>query len=114
MRAVKTRYYINWGVHAYGDHLTYIIKSAMMLENQCEVSKMTTAHVLPGTRIPRLQEISFLPITMLGVADGIGFEGIRQRLVSHMIDMRESSPSDRQHRALSAPPGAIQRGTSAT
>ena len=53
---------------------------------------MTTAHIPRGTRIPRLQEISFLPITMLGVADGLGFEGIRQRLVSHMIDIRENSP----------------------
>ena len=73
--------------------LTNIIVSAIMLENQREVSKMTTAHIPRGTRIPRLQEISFLPITMLGVADGVGFEEIRQRLVSHMIDMRESSPS---------------------
>lgn len=64
-----------------------------MVENQCEVSKMTTAHIPRGTRIPRLQEISFLPIAMLGVTDGIGFEEIRQRLVSHMIEMRESSPA---------------------
>ncbi|MCY4580571.1 MAG: hypothetical protein OXD31_16205 [Chloroflexi bacterium] len=49
-------------------------------------------HVPRGTRIPRLQELSFLPITMLGVADGAGFEEIRQRLVSHMIELRENSP----------------------
>ena len=51
-----------------------------------------TVYVPKGTRIPRLQELSFLPITMLGVADGAGFEEIRQRLVNHMIELRESSP----------------------
>ena len=44
-----------------------------------------------GTRIPRLQEISFLNVAILGVADGANFEGIRQRLIDHMIDMRENS-----------------------
>ena len=52
-----------------------------------------TERIPRGTRIPRLQELSFLPVTMLGVADGAGFESIRQRLVSHMIEMRESSPT---------------------
>ena len=52
----------------------------------------TTEYIPRGTRIPRLQEISFLPVTMLGVADGAGFEEIRQRLVSHMMEMRERSP----------------------
>ena len=46
-----------------------------------------------GTRIPRLQEISFLPVTMLGVTDGMGFEEIRRRLVNHMTEMRENSPA---------------------
>ena len=50
-----------------------------------------TKHIPRGTRIPRLQEVSFLPATMLGVADGAGFEEIRQRLVKHMIQMRENS-----------------------
>ena len=53
----------------------------------------TTEYIPRGTRIPRLQEISFLPVTILGVADDAGFEEIRQRLVSHMIEMREQSPS---------------------
>ena len=46
-----------------------------------------------GTRIPRLQELSFLEVTMLGVADGVGFEEIRKRLVNHMVAMRENSPA---------------------
>ena len=45
-----------------------------------------------GTAIPRLQELSFLEVTILGVADGASFEDIRQRLVAHMIAMRENSP----------------------
>ena len=54
----------------------------------------TNAERIPrGTRIPRLQEISFLPVTMLGVADGVGFEALRQRLVGHMIELRENSPT---------------------
>ena len=44
-----------------------------------------------GARIPRLQELSFLAVTMRGVADGVGFEQIRRNLIDHMIGMRENS-----------------------
>ena len=44
-----------------------------------------------GTRIPRLQELSFLEIAMLGVADVAGFEEIRRRLIDHMMVLREES-----------------------
>ena len=57
------------------------------------ITTQHTEHIPRGTRIPRLQELSFLPVTMLGVADGVGFEEIRQRLISHMIEMRENSPA---------------------
>lgn len=76
-----------------------IICSDMILEIRTRGCEMkVTAHskteqIPRGTRIPRLQELSFLPVTMLGVAAGAGFEEIRQRLVSHMIEMRESSPA---------------------
>lgn len=46
-----------------------------------------------GGAIPRLQELSYLEVTILGVADGASFEEIRQRLVAHMIAMRENSPA---------------------
>lgn len=45
-----------------------------------------------GGTIPRLQELSFLEVTILGIVDGAGFEEIRQRLVGHMIAMRENAP----------------------
>ena len=51
----------------------------------------TTKKKPRGARIPRLQEISFLNVAMLGVADGANFEEIRQRLIDHMIEMRENS-----------------------
>ena len=44
-----------------------------------------------GTRIPRLQELSFLEVAMSGVADGVGFEEIRRRLIDHMVALREES-----------------------
>ena len=44
-----------------------------------------------GTRIPRLQELSFLEVAMSGVADGAGFEEIRRRLIDHMVALREES-----------------------
>ena len=44
-----------------------------------------------GTRIPRLQELSFLGVTMECVADGVGFEEIRRRLIEHMVSLREES-----------------------
>ena len=53
----------------------------------------TPAAKTGGARIPRLQEISFLEIAMLGVADGMGFESIRKCLVDHMVAKRENAPS---------------------
>ena len=44
-----------------------------------------------GTRIPRLQELSFLAVTMECVADGVYFEEIRRRLIEHMVSLREES-----------------------
>ena len=55
---------------------------------------MTNTTSMPkrsGTRIPRLQEISYLTVAALGVADSANFEEIRQRLINHMIAMRENS-----------------------
>lgn len=46
-----------------------------------------------GSAIPRLQELSYLEVTILGIVDGASFEEIRQRLVNHMITMRENSPA---------------------
>ena len=69
----------------------------------------TTEHIPRGTRIPRLQEISFLSVTMLGVADGAGFEEIRQRLVSHMIEMRERSPGTGNTALFSTARGNLKR-----
>ena len=69
----------------------------------------STEQIPRGTRIPRLQEISFLPVTMLGVTDGLGFEDIRQRLVSHMIKMRENSPATGNTALFSTARGNPQR-----
>ena len=49
------------------------------------------AKVPRGTRIPRLQELSFLEVAMIGVDDGVGFEEIRRRLIDHMVALREES-----------------------
>ena len=46
-----------------------------------------------GSAIPRLQELSYLEVTILGIVDGASFEEIRQRLVNHMSTMRENSPA---------------------
>ena len=71
------------------------------------ITTQHTEHIPRGTRIPRLQELSFLPVTMLGVAAGVGFEVLRQRLVSHMTEMRENSPASGNtalfHRARADP-----------
>ena len=55
------------------------------------MSKATAKQGRSGTRIPRLQELSYLTVAALGVADGASFEEIRQRLIDHMIAMRENS-----------------------
>ena len=44
-----------------------------------------------STRIPRLQELSFLEVAMVGVAAGAPFEGIRRELINHMVALREES-----------------------
>ena len=44
-----------------------------------------------GARIPRLQELSFLAVTMRSVAEGAVFEQTRQNLIDHMIGMRMNS-----------------------
>lgn len=46
-----------------------------------------------GFGIPRLQELSFLEITAKAVSEGASFEEIRQRLIDHMIALRESNPA---------------------
>jgi hypothetical protein len=46
-----------------------------------------------GGGIPRLQELSFLEVAILGVSTGAGFEDIRRRLVDHMIALRENTPA---------------------
>jgi hypothetical protein len=43
-----------------------------------------------GGGIPRLQELSFLEVAAIGIADRATFEGIRQRLIDHMINLRQS------------------------
>ena len=46
----------------------------------------------PGGRgIPRLQELSFLEVAILGVAGGATFEEIRRQLVAHMIELRRNN-----------------------
>ena len=53
--------------------------------------KSIVEQVPRGTRIPRLQQLSFLEVTMECVADGVGFEEIRRRLIEHMVSLREES-----------------------
>ena len=55
------------------------------------MSTSTLEKVPRSTRIPRLQELSFLEVAMSGVADGAGFEEIRRRLIDHMVALREES-----------------------
>ena len=50
-----------------------------------------TGEVTRSTRIPRLQELSFLEVVMVGVATGTPFEGIRCGLIDHMTALREES-----------------------
>jgi hypothetical protein len=45
-----------------------------------------------GSGIPRLQELSYLEVTAGAVLDRVPFEGIRRRLVEHMIAVSEASP----------------------
>jgi hypothetical protein len=45
-----------------------------------------------GRAIPRLQELSYLEVTARAVANGIGFEEMRLRLIDHMIQVGEASP----------------------
>ena len=44
-----------------------------------------------GRSIPRLQELSFLEVAVLGVAAGSTFEEIRRQLVAHMIELRRNN-----------------------
>ena len=44
-----------------------------------------------GRGIPRLQELSFLEVAILGVADTVTFEDIRRRLVVHMLELRRNN-----------------------
>ena len=44
-----------------------------------------------GRSIPRLQELSFLEVAILGVVDGTTFEEIRRQLVAHMIELRRNN-----------------------
>ena len=55
------------------------------------MSAARTEEATRSTRIPRLQELSFLEVTMVGVADGAPFERIRRELIDHMISLREES-----------------------
>ena len=52
----------------------------------------TSLPASPGGRgIPRLQELSFLEVAILGVAGGATFEEIRHQLVAHMIELRRNN-----------------------
>ena len=52
----------------------------------------TSLPASPGGRgIPRLQELSFLEVAILGVAEGATFEEIRRQLVAHMIELRRNN-----------------------
>ena len=52
----------------------------------------TSLPASPGGRgIPRLQELSFLEVAILGVAGGATFEEIRRQLVAHMIELRRNN-----------------------
>ena len=44
-----------------------------------------------GRGIPRLQELSFLEVAILGVAANATFEEIRRQLVAHMIELRRNN-----------------------
>ena len=44
-----------------------------------------------GRGIPRLQELSFLEVAILGVAGGATLEEIRRQLVAHMIELRRNN-----------------------
>lgn len=45
-----------------------------------------------GSGIPRLQELSYLEVAAGAVLDRVPFEGIRRRLVDHMVEISELSP----------------------
>ncbi len=45
-----------------------------------------------GRGIPRLQELSYLEVVALAVSEGVTFEGIRVRMIDHMIAVGEASP----------------------
>ena len=52
----------------------------------------TSLPASPGGRgIPRLQELSFLEVAILGVAAGATFEEVRRQLVAHMIELRRNN-----------------------
>ncbi len=55
------------------------------------MSPTGTEEATRSTRIPRLQELSFLEVAMVGVAAGTPFEGIRRGLIDHMVALREES-----------------------
>ena len=61
------------------------------MATSANISRDPPSNQASGARIPRLQELSFLVVTMRGVADGVGFEQIRRNLIDHMIGMRENS-----------------------
>lgn len=44
-----------------------------------------------GTGIPRLQELSYLEIAAVAVLEEVPFEGIRRRLVDHMVAISQAS-----------------------
>ena len=52
----------------------------------------TSLPASPGGRgIPRLQELSFLEVAIIGVAGSATFEEIRRQLVAHMIELRRNN-----------------------
>ena len=55
------------------------------------MSPAGTEEATRSTRIPRLQELSFLEVAMVGVADGAPFERIRRGLIDHMFALRQES-----------------------
>ncbi len=63
-----------------------------MSEMAEQIGKLRGGRKLSGG-IPRLQELSFLEVSLLGVARGKSFEEIRKSLVAHMIALREASPA---------------------
>ena len=97
---MRFRYYTSFGsdLHSYIDlwralldyiYIRWYIPCTTARRRR--VTTPTTKKKPRGARIPRLQEISYLTVAMLGVADGANFEEIRQRLIDHMIEMRENS-----------------------